>query len=268
MSDVVGRAVAHWMARNPDAPSMWEDGAAYSEHRRLYAIADGASASYRSADWAEWLTLNFIDGFAVPPEAVGFDAKEQFRGWLTRCVRRWSELQTEPVHWWEKDKLEVEGPAATFLGLHLRSRDGEAFWQAWSVGDCCLLHVREHAVIASFPLSDPEKFDDRPSLIPANHRLFDRAQRDMLYRCGVANVGDWFFLATDALAQALLRHQDAINWAGLANIGRSGFADLITELRANGRITVDDATLVAVRVDAALAAGEPTNSVTHGTATT
>jgi len=236
----------YWAAKDPSAPDEWEDGAAYNIGAGLFAVADGAANSYRSRDWAQSLAANFVHTFDVSADASFPNGVAR---WMSGCVNDWGR-QAPPTTWWEQDAANRIGSAATFLGLHV-ARSGPAIsWSAVSIGDCCLFHWRRSAGgFATFPIQDPHEFTTAPALLSTRSDLSAGAIRQDLRICrGSAEPGDWFLLATDAFAEAMLSHGREIDCGALATIGPEGFRDLVDKLRAIDALQPDDVTLLLVRL--------------------
>lgn len=163
----------------------------------------------------------------------------------------WADVGRRPLPWYAEEKLR-SGAFSTLLALSLRERrhDRQITWSALAVGDTCLFIVRDRELITSFPVHASEAFDNSPLLIssiPARNRALDAAlHRDS----GLAQDGDRFYLATDALASWFLaRHEeDAEPWNVLDDLvtddAQGRFAEWIETERREHRIRNDDVTLL------------------------
>src|SRR5205823_15022454 len=113
---------------------------------------DGASESSFTRRWAELLAETYVAG--------GIGAAT-----LTDSLRgpqaRWSEeVRTRPQPWYVAAKVNA-GAFAALAGLTL---DGDGGWHALAVGDCCLFHVRDDALLRAFPIASAAEFDNRPQI--------------------------------------------------------------------------------------------------------
>ncbi|MEO2089516.1 MAG: hypothetical protein ABGY75_08475 [Gemmataceae bacterium] len=208
-----------------------------------FAAADGASEGWASGAWAKHLVGCYAH---TPPEPT------TFADWLAGARRTWSEPPATADQPWYAQAKQAEGAFATLIGIEVRlAKSGAGLrWKAVAVGDSCLLHVRGGAVVESFPLSSPERFDTTPALIPSS------AYREVPtpdWLAGTATAGDTLLLATDAVAAALLAQPEAVaavrrrvvaNLAD-ATTGRRAVVDFLTTLRLPRD---DDATLLVLHV--------------------
>ena len=102
--------------------------------------------------------------------------------------------------WYSKEKAE-QGAFAAFLGLTVFTNNNS--WEAISVGDCCLFHIRQNKIINSFPLSSSNLFNNSPTLLCS---LVEgtNSQPEFEFQKGKWRVDDTIFLMTDALASWFL----------------------------------------------------------------
>lgn len=222
----------------------WEDAAAYSERRGVMAVADGASASYRSARWSSALVDSFV---SEPPELA--EGLESFLEWVQRVGDRFqadSEAISE-TSWYASDASR-RGSFATFCAVQLRGGSTPRF-RAVQVGDACLFHCRgDHLVTA--PLDDPDSFGSTPDLLGSTpYRESYGAEAARFVEAAVRG-GDVLFLTTDALGAAMLRLAAAGQpvWSYFAAVGVTGFDQVVSGLREADVMEDDDVTLLRVRV--------------------
>ena len=146
-----------------------------------------------------------------------------------------------------------QGTFAALLALELTTDETGTGcqWHAAAVGDSCLFHVRGEDVLVSFPLDDPEDFNNRPLLLgsvgPDEKCLNQRTHE------GGWQSGDTFYLMTDALACWFLKNlrergglqatQDAS-----AITDEQGFREWVQAKRDEGSMRNDDCTLVRVTI--------------------
>ncbi len=155
------------------------------------ALADGATESAFAGLWARTL----VGSFVAPESAV----PETFGEFLHRARRAFGEAVAEReagLSWYASAKAE-EGAHAAFLGLVLYP---DHAWRAVAVGDCCLLHLREGALLEAWPISDPAAFDHRPDLVTSRYEDTHAPTTTS----GQWADGDRLLLASDALAAHLL----------------------------------------------------------------
>lgn len=166
------------------------------------AIADGATEASFSAIWARQLTLQWVR------QTGGLGCF--FRSLPTLADEWQSEIGTELLPWYAEQKA-LSGAYSSLLGVRFKdrseSRRSRPHWEATAVGDSCLFQVREHNVVAKFPLTSSEDFNNRPILISS--RMPNQAANDVRRACGECRSGDLFYLMTDALAHWFLRQVEA-----------------------------------------------------------
>lgn len=263
---------AFWLPKGGNAPEEYEDAFWPAEPSSCdapivrLAVADGATESSFSGAWARLLTSAFGSGkFDDQPLEAG----------LAPLQNQWrTEVGTKPLPWYAEEKLR-DGAFSTLLGLRLmEGRDPGAAsgaWEAVAVGDSCLFQVRGPQLVRTFPLEKASEFDSRPVLLSSVSASNKGLQEAVRRADGTWNVGDTFYLVTDALACWFLRR-----WESLSEFDDpADFLDLLGKL-ANGhefetRIAIergeiakdgipmlknDDITLVRCTIAASSAGGD------------
>lgn len=251
-------AQAYSFPKDPTAPQEWEDAAAYSVRSGRFAVADGATESYRSGEWAELLVRAYIASFppSVTPAfpeggAVEPGRQQVIQKWFGDQVRRWHEHAAEATNWWGRDAEKAKPPSATFAGLQFTAGPGAGLsWEACAFGDCCLFQIRSRRIKLSFPLSAQDQFNKSPDLVTTAPGRVEGSLATLRTWTGRAFPGDMFVLASDALSACLLRLPESEpSLAGRIGFFGSGeFARLMTELRKADAIEVDDVAMVVVAV--------------------
>ena len=223
----------------------FEDACAVDAERGRFAVADGASESSYSGEWAGWLTSGFV-------EKSLFDSS--WPEWLPPVQERWKECvpsAPENISWFAEEKIH-DGAFATFLGLEFTVTPNERTYQAIAVGDSCLFQIREDKLLKSFPLNNSAEFGTRPALIGSRH---NPASKPLPEKRIAANFlpQDTFFLMTDALATWFLSESevDRFPWRELNEIRSLPtpmgiFERWIQTQRSSGALKNDDVTLVAI----------------------
>jgi hypothetical protein len=243
-------AQAYWYPKDRNAPTEWEDAAAYSVRRQRFAVADGASNAYRARDWARALASGYVEDFPAgftdsPRPQRTTDA----RRWLVTQAERWQRDSPSPTAWYEEDAARG-GSAAAFLGLQFLDTD----WEAVAIGDCCLFQVRAGKPVVCFPVSEPSRFTRYPDLMPtAPARLAGAAgswSAAVALEYGTAQHEDVFVLASDAFSGWLLAEAEsepavweALGWFDGERLGR-----FVADLQRGGAMQVDDVTVMVIRV--------------------
>ena len=205
------------------------------------AVADGATESAFSGPWARRLTGAYANSGDLS-EALGH-LRERFH----RISRRGH------LPWYLREKSE-EGAHAAFAGLEIEGGEAGGSWTGQAVGDCCILHIRDGALLQSWPLSDAAEFSSTPNLISSRETPSEQA---LLRTSGRWQPGDRFVLATDALAAWLLGHgttgarpggQPANR--GLSDAARAildgEFDRVVVQARLDGSMRNDDVTAIVI----------------------
>lgn len=236
-------------------PEHYEDAYAFDTRAGRAAVADGASDSFESRDWASTLTQSFVK---QPPETT----PEAFLEWLTLPSKAWHIVMPwDELPWYAEQKAREVGGLATLVGFYLvpdEAEGDEVPWRALAVGDACLLHLRDNALVQRFPLDTTEAFDSTPALLctrmEQNQHVLDDGDLDTM--SGTCRVGDTFLLATDAMAERLyeLADLEQLNiglpdWESVLALVEEDFEGLVEQFRDEGLIRNDDVTLLIVRVE-------------------
>ncbi len=242
---------AFWLPKDVEQPEGYQDAFEADEARGIAAIADGVASSLFAGSWAALLAKSVV---ADPPNI--FDATS-LSPWLAELRRRWAEpIDAGSLAWHQRPKLQA-GASSTLLCVMLDYADGtdpEATGPirlyAFSIGDCCLFHVRDDTVLRVFPIEDSQLFAGDPEAITSVTRKPDPPLRfDTLDdHC---RGDDLIVLASDALAAwalGRLEGGDSPNWEAQWDMSPEAWAGMILELRRTQQIRYDDSTVVMLRV--------------------
>ena len=229
--------VAHRILAAPKAGSNAASEDAADAHIEAWpvraAVADGATESAFSGLWARTLVGELLARSTTTAEAFEAAVDAGRAEWAAAVASR---IDDRP--WYVRAKAE-EGAFAAVLSVTLHE---DGVWTGLSVGDCCLFHLRDGAVIATWPYEDPDAFTHRPSLVPS--------RRTRPVPAPGTTTGDWepgdaLLLATDAVAAWLLR-RDA---ASVLDTDPSAFGRAVQTARKKGALRNDDATLLVLTID-------------------
>jgi hypothetical protein len=239
-------------------------------HTFRVCVADGATETSYSGEWAQTLAWGY---------GRGRIAAGRLPQTLTPLQRRWQmAVGSQPLPWYATEKLQL-GAFSTLLGVTIR--DEGRRWEATAAGDSCLFQVRDGRSIGSFPLTDSESFSSHPALLSSLPARLHDMDSVVAQTSGEWWPGDAFLLATDALAQWLMKGDEAEAYTetplALQRIPRRGrkpatikqaaharpnpmselaramrsqdeFEGWVSQLRAGGGIRNDDVTVMAVQV--------------------
>lgn len=208
------------------------------------ALSDGATESSFSKEWAKEIVTNFVNR-QLPWQEVYADGANWFLP-LQKTWRQWLEQQN--LSWFAKRKA-GEGAFATFVSLEIFAN---LTWKALAVGDSCLFWVRDFSLHKSFPLQSSQEFNHCPKLIGTNTKT---TSINLFQTQGEAQLGDRFYLATDAIACWIFKQLEANQdpWVKLDRINSQDlFANWVTELRDRHEIANDDTTLLCLKIQDAI----------------
>ncbi len=214
------------------------------------AVADGASESAFSGEWARLLVRGYCHQGVT----------------LERLQRCWLRLATRgPVPWYLEAKIR-RGAHAALVGLSIREGQSTeplgGSWEAEAVGDSCFFHVRGDELLAVGPLSKSDEFDNNPHLISTDaSSSFGLNESRLTVVSGNWQPRDAFYLPTDALAQWMLAEHEAGRppWPLFRSLRHAddhcgngaeprSFEIVVADLRENSGLHNDDTTLLRVEV--------------------
>ena len=241
-----------WLPKAGNSPEEYEDSsrAVYlqesSGRRARMAVSDGASESAFAKEWANALTAGFVNR---PLDVEALD-EGLLREWLAPAQREWhGRVPWERIPWHGEAKARA-GAFATLLGVTVSGSSDGLRWDAMAVGDSCLFVVGEEGMRKSFPLQEAAQFGDTPALVcsnPANAQgLWGHVERSG----GECAAGDFFFLASDALAKGFLAEaaMGERPWETLLSLEQDDWAGWVAEQYREGRMGNDDVTLLVTAV--------------------
>jgi hypothetical protein len=227
------------------------------ENKHRFAVADGSSEGLLSGEWAKHLVKHYCEN-DVHGENLEDFLKPAYKSWDNWKTEVYFPARTDankPILWFEEPGLE-EGAFSTLLGICFK--EGElsqsGTWEAISVGDSCVFQIRNHELVAAFPIKKSNEFDNRPFLIgskPSRNRDIVSAFRVIN---GTFQSDDRFFLMTDALACWFLEQHEGneADWRFIYDLqtdeGCGCFGDYVQDLRNKKKIKNDDVTLIRIDV--------------------
>ncbi len=254
---------AFWLPKAGNSASEYEDAFWPTPEEDLVslpirlAVGDGATATSFSALWAKLLVQDHGEGFLTEETLV-----ER----LPILRDRWLvEVSREPLPWYAEEKLR-SGAFSSFLGLTIEQDSGtrgeRGRWRALAIGDSCLFHVRNNERIVAWPMDKSDQFNDWPVLIPSVSGG-DESFRDAIkVEQGSWEMGDVFYLMTDALACWFLRRLELKDGDPFEFLNRicddASFEEFIRNQRADSledgieMLKNDDVTLVRCRIEAVI----------------
>jgi len=239
-------------AGNPEheyEDSFWPRRVVLGERRSelSVAVADGATESSFSAVWATQLVRAYCRGILNSDNVRDSLLKKQ-RAWA-RFVKR------KPLPWYAEEKVR-KGAFSTILGFSMRDGDRtktSGLWDAFAVGDTCLVQIRGETLLTSFPLSTADAFTNSPFLLGSNPEANIDVESQTKAQTGTWQSGDKFYLMTDALAAWFFREveNNQAPWLALRDLDSDElpFRLWLDDLRDTHQMRNDDVTLYRIDVD-------------------
>jgi Protein phosphatase 2C len=172
-----------------------EDAIAFSLAKGTFAVADGATEAFDSRFWSRLLVKTWV---RRPSQKSLFLKLVNQLG--QRAAERWGKKQ---LPWYAEEKAKA-GSFAAFVGATFETVNTSMQWHVVAIGDSCFIQTRRGEVIFSVPLSDPEHFGFRPTLLPSKGSAQLLAADQLQEHQGIAESGDRFFLLSDAVASWFL----------------------------------------------------------------
>jgi hypothetical protein len=221
-----------------DAGGGCEDACAVARRAGIAALSDGASVSFDSRTWARIL----VRRYAQKPE---FDA-----AWLQAAISDFAGLYDRDALPWMHQAAFDRGSFASLLGV---TDLGDGHIRVLAIGDSIAALCDGDRIIASFPYTAPEQFDQRPRLLSTNSAenafLAEVAPADLSITWNLRDCKSPYLLCmTDALGHWLLshRHERPSPVAMLRQIrSPAEFKRFVLGERRSGRLRRDDTTLLA-----------------------
>lgn len=204
------------------------------------AIADGATESSFSKEWAQILVNSF--------RRRSFE-KEHINKTISDLSKIWyKKVGSQPLEWYAIEKFE-KGAFAAFLGLKVNLENLTCSISA--IGDCCIFVFRENELNLSFPVKSSEEFGSNPYLVSSNLKKNIELQNYLMTTSIALKSGDTVILSSDAFSAWLLKEYEekknplkTINSLLTKKRYKKGFEKWINYLRVNKLIKNDDITVL------------------------
>ncbi|MEN3329238.1 MAG: hypothetical protein V7638_4045 [Acidobacteriota bacterium] len=224
------------------AASECEDFIGIDEQNCRFAVADGATEAFDARNWAQRLAHNWVRSNSDFTRAAFYD-------WVTseglELHSSWKQLT---LSWYAEEKAR-KGSFAAFVGLEVDLQTDTPAWKAIALGDACLLHCRDGALIKSLPLSASASFNSAPVLVASDPGIYKTTEQSLVIDSGYCEENDVLFLASDAAAAWYLERFEHDNFADVFETGdRKALAEFFENERHAGRIRNDDIAIMRLEV--------------------
>ena len=219
-----------------------EDSIGSDEQNCRFAVADGATEAFDARNWAQRLAQNWVrSDSALTPEA--------FHEWVANEGQELhSSWQPLTLPWYAEEKAR-KGSFAAFVGVELDLRTDTPVWKAIALGDACLLHCRNGAVIKSLPLAHSASFHSAPLLVASDPAIYKTSQQSLVIESGSCENNDVLFLASDAAAAWYLERFEQNDFSDVfASRDPEALAVFFENERLAGRIRNDDIAVMRLEV--------------------
>ncbi|HWW16748.1 MAG TPA: protein phosphatase 2C domain-containing protein [Candidatus Dormibacteraeota bacterium] len=211
------------------------------------AVADGATESSFSGVWARQLVHAYCRGILN---------SDNVRDSLLKKQQAWARFaKRKPLPWYAEEKVR-EGAFSTILGFSMRDGVGTraaGLWEAFAVGDSCLVQIRDEMLLTRFPLSTSADFTNNPFLLGSNPEANVGIDSQTRIEGGNWQSGDNFYLMTDALAAWFFRaaENDQTPWRVFRDLNTDElpFRPWVDQLRKKNEMRNDDVTLYRIEID-------------------
>lgn len=223
------------------------DASASNEHHQAFAVADGASQSFNSGDWARLITTRWVSS----------DAPVDISEVAEHCALEWHEFSDRALASLPPDSLirekMAEGSSATFGGVRLVRKGGNIFWQIITVGDVLIVATQrkldgERYVLRTFPFSVGSNFGaGTPHQVSTNPPFVRTTVNTAIERLLPSLE---FVLMTDAVARcifnALTRNTKIVDVLPFLNQDQQAFLNWVNAQRALNLLDDDDSTVLDI----------------------
>ena len=174
-------------------PSECEDAIAVDIENCRFAVADGATEAFDARNWAQRLAQSWVQNQAA-------STLEEFREWVAAEGRElhdsWNGLS---LSWYSEEKART-GSFAALVGVELDLQTDGPSWKAIALGDACLLHCRQGALLKSLPLCRSESFNSAPVLVASDLSNHEACMKSVVIDSGSCETGDVLWLLSDGVA--------------------------------------------------------------------
>lgn len=210
------------------------------------AVADGATESSFSREWAEVL-VNYFLYFDYKDSSFNTTIHEYIRrSWLRK-------INANDLPWYAQQKLEL-GAFSSFLGIEIDPFTGVICMSA--IGDTNLFIFRNDEMEFTFPIKQSKEFGVTPLLLSTDPTKNKESGELFVHRLFELEIGDKIILGTDAISQWILKEIEAginplneiTNLLNSENASQN-FKEWLTIQRKSISIKNDDTTIILIQIE-------------------
>lgn len=215
-----------------------EDVIGLNEQNCRFAVADGATEAFDARNWAQRLAENWVRSDSALTPAT-------FHDWVANeglaLHSSWKQLT---LPWYAEEKAR-KGSFAAFVGVELDLHSESPSWKAIALGDACLLHCRDGALLKSLPVTTSASFNSAPLLVASDPVFYKTSADSLVIDSGRCQHNDILFLASDAAAAWYLERFEQNDFPDiLRDNDEPDAAKFFANERLAGRIRNDDIAVI------------------------
>jgi hypothetical protein len=204
------------------------------------AVADGATATAFSGEWAELLVHAYCDR--------PFTDWNDFSKRSAAAAKQWASGVYSQDRPWHALVRAQAGGAAAIAGFEIFMNEPK--WSAVALGDSCIFQIRGERICFVLPPYAADQFGNHPRLISTDAAKNVGLASAYKSESGCYELGDRFVLATDAASEAFLRadqrSNDLRDWLGALAESKDAGRRFVESLRDSHDIQDDDVAIVMI----------------------
>jgi len=219
-----------------------EDVIGIDEVNCRFAVVDGATEAFDARSWAQRLAENWVRSDSAL-------TAETFHEWVPNegaaLHSAWNQLT---LPWYAEEKAR-KGSFAAFVGVELDLRSDAPSWKAIALGDACLLHCRDGALLKSLPVLNSASFNSAPMLVASDPVFYKTSAGTIVIDSGRCQNNDLLFLVSDAAAAWYLERFEQNDFRDiLRENDEPDAAKFFENERSAGRIRNDDIAVLRLEI--------------------
>ncbi|HEX5884612.1 MAG TPA: hypothetical protein VFY67_08690 [Pyrinomonadaceae bacterium] len=219
-----------------------EDVIGIDEQNCRFAVVDGATEAFDARNWAQRLAENWVRSDSAL-------TAETFHEWVANegaaLHSAWNQLT---LPWYAEEKAR-KGSFAAFVGVELDLRSDAPSWKAIALGDACLLHCRDGALLKSLPVLNSASFNSAPMLVASDPVFYKTSADSLVIDSGRCQNNDLLFLVSDAAAAWYLERFEQHDFRDILRENvEPDAAKFFENERSAGRIRNDDIAVIRLEI--------------------
>ena len=173
--------------------------------KKILALADGTTQSFKSETWAKLITEKFITSPTLEKNQIS----ELFAIAAKEHENLEFEFSSNPAKASLEKAKKQKGSTATFLGVQILS---EETFRGIFCGDTNLFKIHKEKEVIAFPFSNIDDLDQNSKFINTQELLQNKFDENAFVEKEFKwSSNDKIILATDALSRLILKEPEVIN---------------------------------------------------------